>query len=1113
MGLSLELNAKLDVSGPLLNLEGNIAVSLSDLDAVNIPDFSADFSTASDNNDEIDISLIAQGVRQVLTNLNPIIGNLSGPIDIQSISKVVELAEQLNQVDIPNSLEQLKAEFEQGVVGNENFLATLGKFSDILEGNLSIQSAKSFIESLIEISPGTFGPGDLDINKFNAKELLPALESVVSLIGNLMSIWHSLEEGEKLAKVVQAQLDHERINAAINLVEKQIGAQTSSPLVAFLQQLDVSDDAQVAVAKRTISNVNNAVNGLHDAIAEGMAFGEATLIQLNPSGLKLSIQNSAAELGAIDTGQFEDFIEQIATHLQPLFLVDFNQAPVNTLDQWLTLLEGKTTELADGIGTYDIAALMSPINQGLEAILALPTALNDALQTLKLELQQSLNGIREAVESVPVDTLVDTIQKVLAPISTALEFISQLISNIQAVLETALATLQSALDSAEIAVDAIKVELEQVFQTVKTYIDSLALDQIIGEIAQQIQTFADALGTADMTPYFDQVTDVINTTTGVVDKVPFNLLPDSMEQEVVDLVKPIKEVNLDDLRDDIKDLLQIGEDGKFELRPVLDAALSAIQAKYDEVLEVVEQGNPQAFAEEINLQLATVQTKISELTPTVALEPIQEAIDSVKDVLSGFDLNQTLAPLNEGFDDIIDKVDEFKPSVLLEDLENSLTEARQSLFGSLRLDEWNDEILSLRQQAIDLLEPIDPSQLEPLLQTAVDEIKQKAADLPTKELAYAVGSFINGVLGGQAGQSRASSFAIILEWMESKQGTSQLVALANQASVNIDAAHQAASQISPTQIIVRLQPQLNTISAALTGLPDGAVKNDLVRCASQLSVETRLAPFSSLQQRYLQALQQASSDFTELANEGLSEVDLAVTKLQLIFQPLAFAKTFFVNILSLLGISGLEKGIQKFIEDVFAVATPKRLASIVTPIVTAFKDRVTEFIDGFLDPILNGIAEVQALEEQISLTSLIVELDAIHTTTRDQISQLHPNVILEDGVNAFTQAQTDVLAFDPLAPITTAIDLLKTSSTRVLGKLDAEQILETPIEVFGKVLASLQMIDLQNLLKPILDVLDSLSQKVSQGLDDTTDSFERLQDALPDQVGNTSISVSVSVST
>ena len=1108
MGLSIELSAKLDTSGPLLNLEGNITASLNDLDVVSIPDISSQFSIASRNNESIDLSLITQGVQQVLSNLSPVVSHLSGSVNVESISKIVDLAKQLNELDISNSLEKLQAEFEIGLAGNEDFLAKLSKLSELMEGNLSIQSAKAFIESLADITGS-----NIDINQFKMADLLPAFDSIVKLIGNLMSVWNRLEEGEKLAKVIQAQLDHERINASIDVIEKQLGAGSVAPLVDFLQQLDINDENQVTAAKQAIANVKLSVNGLHDAIAEGMAFGEATLVQLNPGDVKLSIQKSALELGNLNISHLEGLVQQLADQLQPLFMVDFAQAPVETLDGWLTLLEGKTAEVAQGITAFDIDALMSPIHQALEVVLEVPTALNEALQTLKLELQQGLSSIRQAVASVPVNALVDTIQNVLVPITTALNFISELITEIQAVLGAALASLQAALNTSENAVDSVKAELEQVFQTVKSYVDSLALERIIGEVAEKIQVFANALGQADMAPYFDTVTEAIDTTTGVVDKVPFDLLPDSMEQEVVDLVKPIKQVDLEELQNDLKNLLQIGDDGKFELRPDLEAALSSIQAKYDEVLDVVAQGDPQAFAEQINQQLEGVQNKIAELTPTVALDPIQQAIDSVKDLLSGFDLEHTLAPLNEGFDQVVEKVDEFKPSVLLEDLENTLSEARQALFANLKLDEWNDKILSLRQQILDLLDPLDPNQIEPLLEQAVNEIKQQAATLPTKELAYIIGSFISGVLGGRAGQSRADSFAIIFEWMREGEGTSQLVSLANKASAQIDTAYQAAQQVDLIQIIVRLQPQLNNLNSALIAFPDGRVKTELSTCIAELNIDTKLTPFVGLQQRYLLALQQASSDFTELANEGLSEVDIAVSKLQRVFQPMAFAKTFFVEILTLLGVNDLDKGIQQFVADIFDTATPARLAGIVTPIVSALKDRLADFVDGFLNPILDGITEIQALETQLSLNTLIVDLDAIHQATRDQITKLHPDEILGETKASFIQTQSDVLAFDPLGPLTAAIEALKSSSSRVLSKLDAQEILKTPSEVFQDILAALQMIDLQNLLKPILDVLDSLSQKVNTGLADTTEAFTRLQDALPDQIGSTSTSQPVSVST
>jgi hypothetical protein len=138
----------------------------------------------------------------------------------------------------------------------------------------------------------------------------------------------------------------------------------------------------------------------------------------------------------------------------------------------------------------------------------------------------------------------------------------------------------------------------------------------------------------------------------------------------------------------------------------------------------------------------------------------------------------------------------------------------------------------------------------------------------------------------------------------------------------------------------------------------------------------------------------------------------------------------------------------------------------------------------------------------------MAELDSIHSATKEQISLLHPNALLAETIAAFKQTQNDVVNFDPLAAIKSAIESIQSSSVRILEKLDAEDILATPIGIFQDLLGSLELIDLQALLKPILDVLDNLSQKVSEGLSETTSSFKQLQEALPNQVGSTSITFS-----
>ena len=61
-------------------------------------------------------------------------------------------------------------------------------------------------------------------------------------------------------------------------------------------------------------------------------------------------------------------------------------------------------------------------------------------------------------------------------------------------------------------------------------------------------------------------------------------------------------------------------------------------------------------------------------------------------------------------------------------------------------------------------------------------------------------------------------------------------------------------------------------------------------------------------------------------------------------------------------------------------------------------------------------------------------------------------------------------------------------------------------------MALLNALNLNDLLGPLYDRLDAIAGQVSTGLEGTVTSFEGLQEALPSQIGSTSISVSASVS-
>lgn len=1104
MALSDELSQRLDVSASLGNLQTDVGGALTEMNGVSLPDLSSDFGQAGNLTAGIDLNNISNSLDAILALIPeldtlPVANDIIGPVQ-----KVIDLAERLNALDWPNALQEFESGLQEQISSNGDFLSRLEELASFLQGNTSMDAVKSLVESLAELT-GT----NLSADQLKLPELLPAVQSISKLIGYLMSMYHQLNEGNQLANFIGKQLDADSISAGVQQVTKQLQESGTVPLRQMINDLDVNDDAAVAAVKQSIQNAALPVVALRDAIAEGMGFGEATLVQLNPDTLKQAIKAASSELGSLDLTPLTNVVQNVAGTLQPMFAVDFGNAPAETLDSWLTRLEGRVTDLASGIDSYDVSSLTAPLTEGIETVMALPEEITNALQSVKLSVKQGLDTIEDAVQAIPVENVANAIRTVLDPIADALEFIGDLVGRIQSVLETAISTLQGALDSAEAAVDTVKAAIEDIFQQAQSYIDSLNLEQVIGEVSEKIQDFADLLNKADMTPYFDAVVDALETTTDVVDKVPFDMLPDSMEQDVVNLVKPVKDVDVAAFSNDISSLLQIGPDGKFSLRPDLEAALAGIQDKYDQLLEVVRQADPEALLSDIDNELGSLQQKIQELTPNVALEPVQQAIDDVKEAVGSFNLSETLAPLNEGFDDLLEKIDEFKPSTMLQPLEDKLTEVRSAVFGSLQLDTWQEQLQALREQTINLLDPLDPDQLQPALQSLVDELKSQTNSLSQLELGYLVGSIINSLLGGAG--ARADAFQAVLEWLTSSTGTSLLTGLAGSASTAIDQAKSAVQQVDPQAIAVQLQPSINDINSAISSLPDGSVKTELQQCVRSLDVEQAIGGLAVHRQRYLQSLTDASAAFTVLANEGLSEVDLAVNQLRDAFNPLNFAREFFQQILGFLGISGFEQGLQQVVNNTFDIATPARLAGIFTPLLTALKGRLSALLDGFLNPVLDAIADLQLLENQLSLADLMLELDEIHAAARQKVEALHPENLLGDVVSAFNDSQTDVLNFDPLGPITDGLTSLQESNSRVLGKLSAEEILKTPLEIYDDVLSLLESLDLGDLLTPVLDVLDNLSQKVASGLDDTGTAFVRLQDALPDQVGSTSVSGSVSV--
>src|SRR5262249_47181230 len=152
-----------------------------------------------------------------------------------------------------------------------------------------------------------------------------------------------------------------------------------------------------------------------------------------------------------------------------------------------------------------------------------------------------------------------------------------------------------------------------------------------------------------------------------------------------------------------------------------------------------------------------------------------------------------------------------------------------------------------------------------------------------------------------------------------------------------------------------------------------------------------------------------------------------------------------------------------------------------------FRDRLTTLVDEILAPIRAAIDDLKRLIDLIDLQPVIDGIDEVFQEVRGQLLAYSPNVLLHDQLAAFAALKQDLLDFDPLGDILTILDGLRDSAARVVQKLSARKLLESPLAIYDTIVNAFRQLNINNLLGPVLDVLDSIAQQVDQGLDETVE--------------------------
>jgi hypothetical protein len=407
---------------------------------------------------------------------------------------------------------------------------------------------------------------------------------------------------------------------------------------------------------------------------------------------------------------------------------------------------------------------------------------------------------------------------------------------------------------------------------------------------------------------------------------------------------------------------------------------------------------------------------------------------------------------------------------------------------------------------------VDPAALEEPFRDAFEEARTRILNGQLPDPLVPLGALVGGLLSGAGEAVAAQAMGQVASWLRgAAAGARRLEGAAHAVQAAIASVRGVVAGIDPDAFATRIGTGLVPLAAAVAALPAGAGRDRLAAAVGAVDLSADLRLLGPGRDRYLAFLETSETTLGDLVAKGFGEIDASAGAIRAALAPFASLLASPRAVLERLGFTRFDGGLTGLLAEMFEAAPPERLTGLLTPIYAALHDRLATLIAAILDPVrafVDALIGIIALFDLAPITAL---LDEIFQQVRDEIAALHPDQLLGEAITAFTNAQAAFAAFDPLAPVIDLIETLQATIVRVLDLFDAESLLAVPIEVYDKIREILEALDLNGLLDPLYDRLDAIALQVTEGLDTTVAAFERLQDALPDTIGSTSVSGSVSV--
>jgi hypothetical protein len=923
--------------------------------------------------------------------------------------------------------------------------------------------------------------------------------SLATLLAGLMATEAITAKVLRQAGLLDRVLDFDVAHDAGVRLERLAGR---AELVTSIRSLDPDDPVAVEMYAAPVIEFLRTVHEVRDTWSQGLGFGEATLLGLDVVGCTAGLESAKLILSERALAPIRELAAQLRALVDPVLaatLPDPSSALGSAVAEGLTVL----IDLEGSVRSFDAAGAVNLVTGGLDSILEPVAAIADAVESVGTVVASAIRSIRDLVDGIDLTPVTDTFETILDPINTTLDAIEQAIGVAQEPIETVAGAVGAVLDEVRGVIEDAADIISTALGRVSVSLEAVDIAAVQAAIEAGLGGVTDLLDAAELTPYFDASVGAIDTATGVIDAVPFGMLPTDVQQEVVDAVRPIKRIDFDAIADGLR----------AELTAIMDAldtdVLDEVDAAYRAVIAFLESIDPNAAIAEFEAgPFEEFHQSVLAVDPAAVLEPVDAVLDDVRGLLTGVDATAIIAPIQGVFDGLLAELDALNPATLLEPLRDEVDAVRARIEETLQLSMWSDHVTTARDAVVDLLDRIDPASMSAAFSTTVVE----ALKAQLEDVEAPAGALITGLAQAAGLDAEAGAWRAVRSWFEDVDGRSSVehrLALAAGLTAQVEVKVEA---LDPAPLIAVAQRHYRAVSDAVAGHPaDSALRRTLDPLLAAAVPANVLGPLIENRARLQAKLAVDAGALAAASMKGRSEITAITDGLRDALMPLASIPVWLRNLVGRFGIDDPEQPLSGILQRLLEAAGPDRLLPPLTGLLMAIRDKAKEVVDAAFAPATDLVGTVESMVAAVDLGPIIDEVSGLHGDVVTQVGSLSPEVLLGDTLAAFDGVVARVEAFDPLAPVRAVIDDLQATIESTFETLTPSILFRAVGDAYDTIVDLAAGLDVKGLLEPVLDALAGIAGQLDGGLEMTADALGRLQAALPGEVTSSSASGSVSV--